>query len=141
MIFFVIGLLVIWDWLKTVLSNYVWGIKNEGKDFTVNWSILKRAKGYESGAKQRNLCFQEKLSIMKADKKNLLNKRIGIFSTCRHRKKFLINKIKTPWRTTMRSPNHFYLTTYETVHKRMTKSESGQLSDDHLKRRETLSNN
>ena len=81
---------------KTVLSNYMWGLKDEGKDFTVNWSILKHAKGYESGAKLCNLCLEEKLFIMKADKKNLLNNQTEIFSTCRHRNKFLINKIKTP---------------------------------------------
>ena len=81
---------------KTVLSNYVWGLKDEGKDFTVNWSILKRAKGYESGAKLCNLCLEEKLFIMKADKKNLLNKQTEIFSTCRHGNKFLINKINMP---------------------------------------------
>ena len=80
---------------KTVLSNYVWGLKNEGKDFTVNWSILKRAKRYERGAEQCDLCLEEKLSIVQADKKNLLNKRTGIFLTCRHRSKFLIDKIKT----------------------------------------------
>ena len=56
-------------WSKTVLSNYVLGLKNEGKDFTVNWSILKRAKGYESGANQCNFCPEEKLSIMKAEKR------------------------------------------------------------------------
>ena len=77
---------------KTVSSNYVWGLKNEGKDFTMNCSILKRAKGCESGAKQCNLCLEEKLSVMKAAKKNLLNKRTEIFSTCRHRNKFIIKK-------------------------------------------------
>ena len=40
----------------------------------------------------------------------------------------------------MRSPNYFYVMMYETICKRMTKSESGQLSDDCLKKRETLSN-
>ena len=99
---------------KTVLSNYMWGLKDEGKDFTVNWSILKLTKGYESGAKLCNLCLEEKLFIMKAYKKNLLNKRSEIFSTCWHRNKFLINKMNTPcWRTRL--------------YKRITKSGSGFL--------------
>ena len=41
--------------------------------------------------------------------KNLLNKQTEIFSTCRHRNKFLIKKINMPrWRTAMRSPDYFY---------------------------------
>ena len=43
---------------------------------------------------QSNVAFvsilEEKLSMMKAVKKNLLNKRTEIFSTCRQRNKFLI---------------------------------------------------
>ena len=81
---------------KTVLSTYVWGSKDKGKDFTVNWSILKCAKGYESGANLCSLCLEEKLFIMKANKKNLLNEQTKIFSTCQHRNKFLINKMNTP---------------------------------------------
>ena len=42
--------------------------------------ILKCTKGYESGAKLCNLCLEEKLFIMKAYKKNLLNKRSEINS-------------------------------------------------------------
>ena len=79
---------------ETALSTYIWDLKNEGKEFIVNWSILKRMKGYESGAARCNLCLEEKLYIMKADKKYLLNKRTEIFSKCRHRTKFSIKNFK-----------------------------------------------
>ena len=84
---------------ETVLSTYIWKLKNEGKNFSVKWSIVKRAQGHKSGANRCNLCLEEKLCIMKAERKDLLNKRTEIFSKCRHRNKFLINKFKTrtPW--------------------------------------------
>lgn len=80
---------------ETVLSSFIWKLKNEGKKFLVKWSIMKRAQGYKSGANRCNLCLEEKLCIMKAEGKDLLNKRTEIFSKCRHRNKFLINKFKT----------------------------------------------
>ena len=48
-------------------------LKEKQQDFTINWSILKRADSYSSGGKRCNLCLQEKLCILKADKSNLLN--------------------------------------------------------------------
>ena len=79
---------------ETALSTYIWDLKNEGKEFIVKWSILKRMKGYESGVARCNLCLEEKPDIMKTDKKYLLNKRTEIFSKCRHRTKFSIKNFK-----------------------------------------------
>ena len=39
------------------------------------WSIMKHAATYRNRARRCHLCFEEKLLIMKADKRNLLNKR------------------------------------------------------------------
>ena len=50
--------------------------------------ILKQASSYRSGAKSCNLCLQEKLEILKGDKKRLLNRRCELFSKCCHRKSF-----------------------------------------------------
>ena len=60
---------------STELSKYVWDLKERERDFTIQWSILKRANSYSSGGKSCNLCLQEKLSILIADKSNLLKKR------------------------------------------------------------------
>ena len=48
----------------TVLSNYIWKLKNDARQFSVKWSILKRASAYKSDAKRCNLCLEEKLCIM-----------------------------------------------------------------------------
>ena len=48
-------------------------------------AILKRAAAYSSGLVKRcNLCLVEKLCIMEAGQKDLLNKRYEIISKCRH---------------------------------------------------------
>ena len=78
----------------TVLSNYIWKLKNDARQFSVKWSILKRASAYKSDVKRCNLCLEEKLCIMKADKKHLLNKRAEIFSKCRHKNKHKICNMK-----------------------------------------------
>jgi hypothetical protein len=70
---------------NTELSKYVWNLKEKQQDFTINWSILKRAC---------NLCLQEKLCILKADKSNLLNRRRELFSKCVHQKRFLAGKFE-----------------------------------------------
>jgi hypothetical protein len=71
----------------------VWNLKEKQQDFTINWSILKRAASFSSGGKRCNLCLQEKLCISKADKSNLLNRRRELFSKCVHQKRFLAGKL------------------------------------------------
>jgi hypothetical protein len=72
----------------TELSKYIWGLESNNRDYTLKWSILKRAGAYWSGAKRCNLCVEEKLCIMDANKHVTLNKRPEIFAKCRHREKF-----------------------------------------------------
>ena len=78
----------------TRMRKYVWNLKEREREFTIQWSILKRANSYSSGGKSCNLCLQEKLSILNADKSNLLNKRREVFSKCVHKKRFLAGKFK-----------------------------------------------
>ena len=77
---------------ETELSKYIWDLKSKNQSFSIKWTIVKRAAAYTSGAKRYNLCLQEKLCIMKARLKILLNKRSEIVSKCRHRNRFLISK-------------------------------------------------
>jgi hypothetical protein len=58
--------------IKTIRSGQstsAWGLKSNNRDYTLKWSILKRAGAYSSGAKRCNLCIEEKLYIM--DAKNM----------------------------------------------------------------------
>jgi hypothetical protein len=41
----------------TELSKYIWELKSNDRDYTLKWSILKRACAYSSGAKRCNLCI------------------------------------------------------------------------------------
>ena len=71
---------------ETELSNlkHVWGLKKQGRIFRINWSILRRAAAYTRGSKRCNLCSEEKFCVMKAEKRNILNKRSEFVSKCRH---------------------------------------------------------
>ena len=79
---------------ETELSNYIWDLKLKGREPVINGSILKRARAYENGGKRCNLCIEEKLRMMKAEKIPLLNKRSEIFTKCRHQNKFRIGNLK-----------------------------------------------
>jgi hypothetical protein len=68
--------------------------KKEKRRFSIKWTILKQTPSYRSGAKNCHLCLQEKLHILKGDKRKLLNKRWELFSKCRHRKRFLAEKFE-----------------------------------------------
>ena len=79
---------------ETELSKHIWKLKKTGGSFRTSWSILKRVKTYTAGESRCNLCNYEKLYIMNADKRTLLNKRNEIFSKCCHVNKFLAGNFK-----------------------------------------------
>lgn len=74
---------------STAFSKYIWELKEKNENYNIEWSILKHAKSYTSGNKSCNLCTTEKLFILNADKRFLLNKRSELVSKCRHSSKFL----------------------------------------------------
>ena len=83
----------------TELSKYVRDLKDKKREYSIKWSILKRAAAYVHvpGGRRCNLCIEEKIEIMKSDKTNLLNKRsefFEFFAKCRHREKFSAGKFE-----------------------------------------------
>ena len=80
----------------TKLSKYLWEVKNKGTEFKVSWFICQKAPSYSSASKRCKLCLAEKLQIITADQRTLLNKRSELVSTCRHRKNSLV-RIRDPW--------------------------------------------
>ena len=74
---------------KTTLSKYIWKLKDNYEDYNIKWSILSHATTYTSGSRSCNLCVMEKLFILNANKRFLLNKRSELVSKCRHVNKFL----------------------------------------------------
>ena len=79
---------------ESELSKAVWKLKNENKEFTLKWSIAKRAAPYKAGSKRCDLCLSEKFCIIRSCSKELLNKRNELISKCRHRNKFVIGNVK-----------------------------------------------
>ena len=71
------------------LSKYIWSLKRKQRQFRINWTVLKHVTAYRSGSGRCNLCNEEKLQIMLANKTSLLNRRSEVFAKCRHRDKFL----------------------------------------------------
>ena len=76
----------------TELSKTLWKYKDKGIKPLITWSIVCKSFAYTSGAKRCNLCLAEKLAILQADQRTLLNKRSEFVSKCRHRNKFKLKK-------------------------------------------------
>ena len=55
---------------ETELSKYIWDLRRKDKDFTIKWSIMKRAPADTSGCQRCNLCIDAKLCLMQGDVKN-----------------------------------------------------------------------
>ena len=72
----------------TVLSKYIWDLKDSDTDFSIKWSIVTRARSYRGNPSRCNLCLMEKLCILSADKSTLLNKRSELITKCRYENKF-----------------------------------------------------
>ena len=75
---------------ETELSKQLWKLKEEGKDLTVAWKIIAKAKPYTNLTKRCNLCTTEKFFLLTKPHMATLNKRNELISTCRHRRKFIL---------------------------------------------------
>jgi predicted GIY-YIG superfamily endonuclease len=75
---------------ETELSKYVWKLKEEKKNYSIKWKILKQCQPYSNTTKKCNLCLSEKFIII--CKKHLcsLNKRNELASQCKHRNRFTL---------------------------------------------------
>ena len=75
---------------STELCKYIHSLKNRSIEYSIDWSIVRRAATYKNGAKNCDLCLTEKYCIAIADQESLLNKRNEFISKCPHEKKFYI---------------------------------------------------
>ena len=80
---------------STVLSNYIWTLKDEKIDYSISWSIKSLAFPYKCGTRRCDLCLSEKMMIARADPKTTLNKRSELVQKCRHRTKHTLKGFKT----------------------------------------------
>ena len=78
----------------TELSKKFWEMKDEGRTPVIKWKILQFARPYQNGRLNCDLCLSEKLHIIKLQAtEKLLNKRTELISKCRHRRKFLLERL------------------------------------------------
>ena len=69
---------------STELSNYIWKLKENVENYTIDWLIAMKANPYICGTRKCDLCLCEKLMIARANSANLLNKRDELVSKCLH---------------------------------------------------------
>ena len=81
---------------KSELAAYIWKLKEQKRDFKINWFIEKRAWPYKPGSKQCDLCACEKTFITMGDPGHTLNRRNEIFHKCRNRTKYLLKNFLPP---------------------------------------------
>jgi hypothetical protein len=80
--------------LETELSKFIWSLKDNNMPYVLRWEIQSTAAPYKEGSRRCDLCLTEKVAIVRAEPKGLLNKRTELISKCRHRRKFLLSAIK-----------------------------------------------
>ena len=79
---------------STELTKHIWQLKENNKEFEMDWKILKRTNSVQNNGRC-NLCLYEKLFIINSiDDRRLLNKRSELISKCRHENKFLLRTLK-----------------------------------------------
>ena len=77
---------------STALSNFIWKIKDAGKQFKLTWSIKSRAPTYKSGSRKCQLCLKEKTAIALCPPQKLLNCRTELLGKCIHLQYFELKK-------------------------------------------------
>ena len=75
---------------STRLSSHIWKLKEEGKNFQLEWEILYRAPTHSPTSRKCRLCLKEIFYIMFRPDSASLNKRNELFNTCRHRTQKLL---------------------------------------------------
>ena len=74
----------------TCLSKYIWQLKREETDYTINWSVACIASPYSRETKKCLLCVMEKTLIALQDNGRGLNRRREILTKCWHKDKHLL---------------------------------------------------
>ena len=71
---------------KTQLSKWIWGIKERGNEWNIEWSLGEEKKVFRRDTGRCYLCLEEKIQILEEKKESLLNSRRELFVRCPHKK-------------------------------------------------------
>ena len=77
---------------ETTLSQYIWKLKNEKKEFDIKWKIVARAKPFTPVSGICALCTLEKFYIITKPNLATLNRNEEIYNSCRHKTGLLLDK-------------------------------------------------
>ena len=77
----------------TVLSKYIWSLKDSGQAHSIKWTIASKAQPYKCGTRRCDVCLSEKTIIARSTHPCMLNKRTEIVGKCRHQMKFKLNSV------------------------------------------------
>ena len=75
---------------STRLSTHIWKLKEEGKQYQIEWEILDRAPTHNPVSRKCRLCLKEIYYIIFRPESASLNSRNELFNTCRHRTQKLL---------------------------------------------------
>ena len=79
---------------STGLSNYIWELKVNDKNYTIHWLIDMKVHLYICETRKSDLCLCGKLLIARANSASLLNRRDELVSKCCHMNKFTLKCFK-----------------------------------------------
>lgn len=68
----------------TQLANYMWKLYEKGEKYTVEWKILRQTKSRLKPNFMCSLCNLERLFIVNANQRKILNKRNELVTQCPH---------------------------------------------------------
>ena len=84
------------EYAKCEIAKEVWGIKEQGGDFNIEWRIIGHAPAYNPTSQKCNLCIAEKVYIAEnIEHGTLINKRDELISKCMHQNKYALSRIKS----------------------------------------------
>ena len=79
---------------STEFSKYLWELKDNNIQHNSKWCIASKARPYVCGSRKYDPCLTEKLTIIKADPKSLLNIRDELVSKSEHMNKSTLRCFK-----------------------------------------------
>ena len=79
---------------STELSNYIWELKENSENYTIDWLTAIKAQPYICETRKCDLCLGEKLLFARASSTRLLYKRDQLISKCPYMNKFTLKRFK-----------------------------------------------
>ena len=79
---------------ETSLAKHIWDLHNKNITYQVNWEIIDTVNSYRPGNEYCKLCIAEKKWILFYEGSKRLNSNEELIATCRHRRKYLLGRIK-----------------------------------------------